>query len=234
MKVLKFIERPRVVLFAGNNEISQEVWEYLIYHKEYIAQTFTEQDKITFDVIKSFNPDVIITCYWPYLLSPEIIKIPKYGCINFHPALLPRNRGWYPAVWEVLEAEEHMAGVTLHFIDKNADTGPILAQTSFSVKEIDTGGVVYNKSQQMMLDLFKEVWEQLYEDGIVLHNQDDSKATYHTKKETNALDEIVLEKVYKAKDLLNLIKAKTFGSKSYAYYWRNRKKYYVRIEVTEA
>jgi len=235
MQILKFINKPNILLLYSNM-VGEQVKKYLEERKEHLIGCFTHE-LITKDelmnCVKASSPDVIITCYWPYLLDSEVFESVRYGCINFHPALLPRNRGWYPSVWEVLEAEEYRAGVTLHLIDENADTGPIIAQKQFDVKEIDTGGTVYGRSQLMMIDLFKETWEQLYNGGAVLHSQNNSLATYHTKKETNELDEIILEKVYKAKDLFNLIKAKTFKDKSYAYYIKDGKKYNVKIEVCQ-
>ena len=66
----------------------------------------------------------------------KIFNLSKNGCINFHPALLPTNRGWYPHVHNILD--ESPAGVTLHLIDEGADTGPILVQKTIDVEPTDT------------------------------------------------------------------------------------------------
>ena len=118
-------------------------------------------------------------------------------------------------------------------IEEKADTGPLLSQMSFPVGETDTGGDVYEKSREKMIFMFKEVWEMLYDFGVVLKKQKEEMATYHTKKETNELDEIDLEKDYKAGYLFNLIKAKTFGDKSYAYYRKDGVKYSLKLTVTK-
>ena len=230
---LKFNIAPRI-LFLYSGIVGEQVLIYLKSRKENIVGAYTKISEDTLlDFVAAKKVELIITCYWQYLLKPEVYQICKYGCINFHPALLPRNRGWYPSVWEVMEQDEYPAGVTLHLIDEGADTGPILAQKMFVVKETDTGGMVYGKSQLLMIELFKETWEKLYNKGIVLFNQEHNLATYHTKKQANDNDEIDLEKDYKARDLFNLIKAKTFGDKSFAYYVRNGKRYRVKIEVKE-
>ena len=61
--------------------------------------------------------------------------------INIHPALLPKygGKGMYGLnVHEaVLKAEEKETGVTIHIIDEDYDTGPIVAQTSLSIMESD-------------------------------------------------------------------------------------------------
>ena len=231
MAVLKFIDRPRI-LFMGGGLVAHEVVEFLQDQKEDIIGLYLDTDEnVSIDKIRQYNPDLIITCYWPYLLTSEMIAIPKYGCINFHPALLPKNRGWYPSVWEVMEGGH--AGVTLHLIDEGADTGPVIAQMSFDVGETDTGGSIYNKSRFQMVLLFRSIWDILYSYGINTEEQDHSIATYHSKKETNALDRIDLDKDYNAGYLISLLKAKTFGDKSYAYYEKNGKKYFVKAEVVE-
>ena len=233
MQVLKFIYRPKIVLMTGKNEIGDAIYSFLEQRQERLLHRFREADPVTSDIVRALNPDLIITCYWPFLLNKDIIEIPRLGCINFHPALLPRNRGWYPSVWEVLERGEHDAGVTLHMIEEKADTGPLLSQMSFPIGETDTGGDVYEKSREKMIFMFKEVWEMLYDFGVVLKKQKEEMATYHTKKETNELDEIDLEKDYKAGYLFNLIKAKTFGDKSYAYYRKDGVKYSLKLTVTK-
>jgi methionyl-tRNA formyltransferase len=172
----------------------------------------------------------MITCYWPYLLKKEFIKVPKYGTINFHPALLPYNRGWYPSVWPFIDGSP--AGVTLHLIDEGADTGPIIAQREIAIKETDNGGTIYKKSQEAMIQLFKETWKQLYTNGIELKYQDNDKATYHSKKDANDLDRFKITD-YSAEYLFNLIRAKTFGDKCFAYYVKDGIKYRVRLDITK-
>lgn len=180
-------------------------------------------------VISSYRPDVIITCYWAHLLTPEVFNIPTSGCINFHPALLPYNRGWYPSIWPFIDGTP--CGVTLNYIDEGADTGSIIAQRVVGIAEEDTAGTVYDKCKQVIFDLFKDAWVKLKGDGIMLSPQNHSVATYHSKKDGNELNKIYLESKYKVKDLFNLLKARTFGDRSFAYYEKDGNRYSVRIII---
>lgn len=233
MSILKFDKKLQfIVVFAGNNMVSRAIIQYITDNKEddTTIYVFREDDmeNVTVDSVTLLQPDVIITCYWPYLLSKEMINIPKYGCINFHPSLLPYNRGWYPSVWPFIDGSP--AGVTLHLIDEGVDTGPILTQKKIEIEETDTGGSIYAKSQNAIIQLFKELWSNLHNGGVELKEQDHSKATYHSKKEANALDWLM--PIHKP--IINLLRAKTFGSKGYAYYVKDGKKYNVRIDITES
>jgi len=233
MALFRFIKtKPRIVLFAGKNMVSLQILNFLNNRKDLIIHVFNERDEITRDIVASYHPDVIITCYWPYLLKPEIFEIPMYGCINFHPSLLPENRGWYPVVWEILSLEQR-AGVTLHLIDKGADTGPIIAQREFPVKETDTGETLYGRSQLQMIELFEETWPKLFNPGVELTEQDPKLATYHSKEDASHYDEIDVDQMYVASYLIDLIRAKTFKHKGYAYYYKDGKKYRIQIKITE-
>lgn len=230
MSVLKLPPSPHVLLLAGRNTVSRLVLHYL-QDEGVRVDVIYEGEEVTEERIEAVKPDVGITCYWPRLLSVRSIAVPKYGWINFHPALLPQNRGWYPAVWEVMD-DDQVAGVTLHVIDANADTGPVIAQSVFPVKETDTGGDVYERSQTAMVDLFIHTWPRLRE-GVELQKQDNHIATYHTKRETNEAGEIKLNVWYTGDYLLRAIKARTFGDMGYAWYRKNGKKYRVMLKVVE-
>ena len=68
------------------------------------------------------KPDTIICVYWPWIL-PENVYSNCDITVNFHPALLPKNKGWYPHVHNLINGDQ--AGVTLHQLAAKADTGPI-------------------------------------------------------------------------------------------------------------
>jgi methionyl-tRNA formyltransferase len=80
--------------------------------------------------------DTLLSAGYPFLLDAEQLGVCSYN-INIHPALLPRYRGAATG-WHVLAYGEKEAGVTVHFIDAGADTGPILAQIRMPLSPFDT------------------------------------------------------------------------------------------------
>ena len=171
--------------------------------------------------------DFMLTVYWPRLLKPEVFGLARRGCVNFHPALLPVNRGWYPHVHSILDGTP--AGITLHLIDAGADTGPVLAQKRVDVLPTDNAGDIYYRLQDEIVDLFKESWPCI-KGGIKAVAQDESKATYHKKSEIDDLDFIDLEKKYLARDLINLLRARSFGSRGFAYF-EDGGRVYARLQL---
>jgi len=71
------------------------------------------------------------------IISPQFVKKYKNRIINIHPALLPA----FPGLDSQKQALDHGAkysGCTVHFVDAEMDTGPIIIQAVVKVKENDT------------------------------------------------------------------------------------------------
>ncbi|WP_294324219.1 formyltransferase family protein [uncultured Chryseobacterium sp.] len=103
------------------------------------------------------QPDVICICHFQKLISNEIIKIPKFGCLNLHPSLLPEYRGMAPQHWPIINGE-NKTGITVHFVDDGIDTGNIIVQ-----KELDI------KSSEYVFELqnrFKEVYKYIFAEAL--------------------------------------------------------------------
>ena len=194
---------------------------------ERVFEVFDMKNQKTFKFIEKVNPDIILSIYWRYLLPEDIIKYPKYGCINYHPAMLPYNRGKNPNVWPIIENTP--AGVTMHYIDTGIDTGKIIAQKEVAVEPVDTGETLYNKLFRAFKDLFTDTWPSIKNNKIIPKKQQKNKGSFHTSKQFQELGEIDLDMKYKAVDLINLLRAKTFSDKPGAYYIKGGKKIYLRI-----
>ena len=68
-----------------------------------------------------------------------------------HYSLLPRYSGFWPELWAILN-EEKFFSVTIHFIEKNIDTGPINVQKFFNINELETRSSLYKKVQKFVLN----------------------------------------------------------------------------------
>ncbi len=88
--------------------------------------------------INQLNPDIIITASWGEKFDKETINIPKFGCINIHPSMLPKYRGPNPYLQVILN-KEITTGITFHLMDTNYDTGAIIYQKEVKILPEDTG-----------------------------------------------------------------------------------------------
>ena len=104
-------------------------------------------NKIDFDLqlMKSLNevqPDLIILAGYLSILSSELIEKYRGKIINVHPSLLPAfgGKGFYGEKVHkaVIESGAKVSGATVHFVDENTDTGPIILQKAVVVLYGDT------------------------------------------------------------------------------------------------
>ncbi|HYQ03798.1 MAG TPA: formyltransferase family protein [Polyangiaceae bacterium] len=80
------------------------------------------------------QPDLIVSWFWTRLLPGAWLSAAPLGGIGVHPSLLPRHRGPNPYFWTI-DSGDHEAGVTLHTLAPEYDTGAILLQRSIPVGE---------------------------------------------------------------------------------------------------
>ncbi|HEY8447985.1 MAG TPA: methionyl-tRNA formyltransferase [Thermomicrobiales bacterium] len=89
------------------------------------ASTLRHRDAVT--AIARHDPDLIVVSCFSLRVPKAVLELPRLGCLNVHPSLLPRWRGPEPVFW-ALRAGDEQTGVTIHFMDAGWDTGPIVGQ----------------------------------------------------------------------------------------------------------
>lgn len=103
----------------------------------------------------AYEPTIGLCAGYRWLLPPEVLAIPALGVVNSHPALLPRHRGPYPLAWAIREGDAEV-GLTLHLMDEQFDTGPVLAQGSHPMPDDQTIGSLVPVLQGLARDLYPE------------------------------------------------------------------------------
>jgi methionyl-tRNA formyltransferase len=112
-------------------------------NKEFIAQ------------LKKLRLDLILTIDYGDILPKEILQIPKYGCINLHPSLLPDYRGKAPINWVIIKGEEY-TGLTLHFLDERIDCGDIILQKKVKINPKEDAGTLKSRLSELAKDVIIE------------------------------------------------------------------------------
>ncbi len=79
-------------------------------------------------VLKKYNVDYVVLAGYMRILSPPFIKAFPNKIINIHPALLPSFPGLH-AQRQALKYGVKFSGCTVHFVDEDVDTGPIIFQS---------------------------------------------------------------------------------------------------------
>jgi phosphoribosylglycinamide formyltransferase-1 len=94
-------------------------------------------DRTTASVLKENSVELVAMAGFMRLLSPVFLDAFPMRIMNIHPALLPSFPG-LEAQKRALEYGVKFAGCTVHFADKDADSGPIIIQSVVPVFDDDT------------------------------------------------------------------------------------------------
>lgn len=111
-------------------------------------------DKSSVEILKNYNPDLLIVLGWSQLLNDEVLSIPTIGTIGAHASLLPKMRGSAPINWAIIKGEEK-TGNTLMWLNIGVDTGKIIDQYEFQINLYDSCNTLYKyvaESNRVMLE----------------------------------------------------------------------------------
>src|SRR5262245_19278620 len=179
--------------------------------------------------IERLEPEIGVSAFFGYILRSEMLAMLPAGCVNIHPALLPWNRGAHPNVWSIVEGTP--AGATLHYLDEGIDTGDIIAQREVRVDMLDTGASLYARLEAACLDLFTECWPLLRAGKAPRRPQTPGTGSSHRVKDLEKLDEIELDRSYPARELIKLLRARSFPPYLGAWFRDGVRKVHLRLHL---
>ena len=125
----------------------------------------------------SFQPELIIVAAFAFILPAEVLAMPRFGCLNIHPSLLPRHRGASPVANAIL-CGDGSTGVTVMLMDSGMDTGPILCQEEARISVMDTTGSLSPRLADVGAGLLLKTLPEWLGGELKPQVQDESRATY--------------------------------------------------------
>lgn len=150
--------------------------------------------------IKDINPNCIFSVYYRKIFPKELIEIPKSGCINIHPSLLPKYKGPVPTAWAIKNGEKEF-GVTIHYMDCGIDTGNILVQNKYEIFDDETGFELYTRAMSLGAKMLKENFYKILNNELKPQKQS-GIGSYYGKKQWR----YTIDWQQKADDIRNTIR----------------------------
>jgi methionyl-tRNA formyltransferase len=142
-----------------------------------VIQPETFRSREVVKELASLQPELIVVAAFGSILPPEVLSLPKFGCLNVHASLLPRHRGPSPVANTILCGDE-LTGVTIMLMDTGLDTGPILAQEKVGISFMDTAGSLSAKLADVGVGLLLQTLPRWLEGKIKPQAQAEAQATY--------------------------------------------------------
>ncbi|MBE6885494.1 MAG: methionyl-tRNA formyltransferase [Ruminococcaceae bacterium] len=140
-------------------------------------------------ILSQLEFDVIVVAAYGKILPPDVLALPKYGCINVHASLLPRYRGAAPINWVIINGEKK-TGITTMYMAEGLDTGDMLLKSETPILPEDTAEDLHDRLAAMGGELICETLRLAEEGKLNPIPQEDADSCYAPMltKETCRID----------------------------------------------
>jgi len=181
--------------------------------------------------LKNTEWDVFVVAAYNKLIPKAVLDIPKHGCLNVHPSLLPKFRGPSPALSAIL-ADERITGVSVMLMNEKMDEGPVVAQARIALEEEawpPKGSEFEDLLAQEGGNLLAETIPFWIKGQITPEPQDNNEATF-SHKFSSADAEVDLHGDARTQ----LLKIRAFDKNPRAFYFADKGDKKIRVIITDA
>jgi methionyl-tRNA formyltransferase len=188
----------------------------------------TLKDEEFLSALQNTDWDVFLVAAYNKLIPKTLLEMPRRGCLNMHPSLLPKFRGPSPIMSAILE-DERETGVSVMQMSEEMDAGPVVAQARVEIAIEDwplPNAVLEELLSTEGGNLLADVLEPWIRGEITPEPQNPELATY-TKKFSDDEARIDLGLDPHA----NLLKIRAFDQGPRAYFFTPEGK---RVIITDA
>lgn len=178
-EILAVVTQPDRPKGRGNKLLQTPVKEYALEQGLTVYQPQKVKTPEFVELLHELQPELIVVAAFGQFLSKEILKLPKYGCINVHASLLPKYRGAAPIQYAIIKGEKE-SGVTIMQMDIGMDTGAMLDKVVVPIAENTTMGELHDALREQGAALLLQVIDKIAAGTAVAEPQDNEQATYAT------------------------------------------------------
>ena len=131
---------------AINKAIKYNIPYVIINHRD--LKSRLEHDKLVMKKLEEFSIELVVMAGWMRIVGEEIINRFKNRLINIHPSLLPSFKG-VDAIQQAIDYRVTITGCTVHYVQKEVDSGTIIIQAAVPIKDNDNKETLRKRIQDM-------------------------------------------------------------------------------------
>ena len=133
-------------------------------------------------LLEELSPELIIVVAYGKILPENVIKFPRYGCVNVHGSLLPEYRGAAPMQRAIIDGKA-VTGITTMYMDVGLDTGNMILKEEVAIGENDNFEDMHDRLGKCGAEVLIKTVALIKEGSAPSIPQDDSLSTYAAKIE---------------------------------------------------
>ena len=122
-------------------------------------------DSKIIEMLEEEKIDLVVLAGYMLLLSQEFVRKFKNKILNIHPAILPSFKGTH-GIKDAYRYGVKVTGVTVHFVDGELDSGPIILQEAFPVDPDDSVEELEEKIHEVEHKIYPEAVKYFCEDRL--------------------------------------------------------------------
>jgi methionyl-tRNA formyltransferase len=138
--------------------------QFALENNLHLLQPGNLKDPEFIEQLQQLKPDIQVVVAFR-MLPESVWNLPPKGTFNLHASLLPQYRGAAPINHAIINGEEK-TGVTTFLLDKEIDTGKILARRTIAIAKDDIAGTLHDKLMIMGANLVIDTLEMIRLDNI--------------------------------------------------------------------
>lgn len=152
-----------------------------------------------------YKADLIWGAHARQIFPKRLVE--RVTCVNIHPGFNPHNRGWRPYVFSIINGLP--AGATLHVMDENIDSGPIIDRIHVPVSEIDTAYTLWKRcyaaERELVIRWLPDVIRGTYHTTPPEH-----LGNYNSRKDYQELEQLHPDLLLKPEEFIRRLRALTW------------------------
>ncbi len=117
------------------------------------------------DALAPHEVDAVVLAGFMRILTERFLSAFPARVINTHPSLLPAFPGLHAAE-QAIEHGVKVAGCTIHLVETGVDTGPIIAQATVEVTDVDTADALQSRIQEQEHRLLPRVVQRIAQEPM--------------------------------------------------------------------
>ena len=123
-----------------------EIPYVIINHRD--CNSRLEHDNLVMKKLEELSVELVVMAGWMRIAGEELINRFNNRLINIHPSLLPSFKG-IDAIQQAIEEKVTITGCTVHYVQKEVDSGSIIIQAAVPLKEQDNKETLKKRIQDM-------------------------------------------------------------------------------------
>lgn len=174
-KFLMYYATKMVVSKIQNNKVEGVLKRHKV---PLIELNSSINSKESLEKIRATAPDLLISIAGNQIFKEALINLAPKGCLNLHTSLLPKYRGLMPSFW-VLKNDEEYTGVSVFFVDKGIDSGPIIVQKKVRIGNMSQQQLIKH-TKRLGMESILEAIDLIYNGNYQLIENDAKQMTYYS------------------------------------------------------